>query len=274
MSNSLLHWVGGKQAIIGEIMKRIPKTMNNYIEPCVGGGSVLLAVLERWKEGRIVITGGIYAYDSNPHLINFYHFIQTKPRQLFKETTKIFNEYMQSNDMNKAFYDLRDEFNALPPQGIRSAAILEVLNKTGYHGLYRVNKQGKYNVSYGKYRKPCIFTWEALQRISKLLRQADVKFQVQDIIKSLQSVKQGDYVFVDPPYTSTYENYTMGAFPRSAFVQAVHQMSENGICFSVCDNQKGIEVFNNMKNIEKVILTQKTTIRGKGGLTTVMLNAR
>ena len=40
-----MKWVGGKSQIIEDVIKRMPTTMNNYHEPFLGGGSVLLAVL-------------------------------------------------------------------------------------------------------------------------------------------------------------------------------------------------------------------------------------
>ena len=50
-----LKWIGGKTQIIKHIISKIPKEINNYHEPFLGGGSVLLAVLSLHKENRIVI---------------------------------------------------------------------------------------------------------------------------------------------------------------------------------------------------------------------------
>ena len=40
-----LKWVGGKTQILDEVLARFPRTMRDYHEPFVGGGSVLLAFL-------------------------------------------------------------------------------------------------------------------------------------------------------------------------------------------------------------------------------------
>ena len=45
LPHPLLKWVGGKQKIIENIINRFPNEMNNYHEPFIGGGSVLLALL-------------------------------------------------------------------------------------------------------------------------------------------------------------------------------------------------------------------------------------
>ena len=60
-----LKWVGGKTQILDKILSKIPKEMNNYHEPFVGGGSVLLAVLSMKERGEIKIKGKIFACDLN-----------------------------------------------------------------------------------------------------------------------------------------------------------------------------------------------------------------
>ena len=49
----ILKWVGGKQQIINNIIDNFPKEFNNYREICLGGASVLLALLEIKEKGNI-----------------------------------------------------------------------------------------------------------------------------------------------------------------------------------------------------------------------------
>ena len=57
-----LKWVGGKTQIIDEIIDILPDEIENYHEPFLGGGSVLLAVLTLQKEKKIIIRGEGYCY--------------------------------------------------------------------------------------------------------------------------------------------------------------------------------------------------------------------
>jgi DNA adenine methylase len=71
----LLKWLGGKTQIIDKIISKFPKKINNYYEPFIGGGSILINLLQ---QEDIIIKGNIYVYDLNKSLIDFYKSIQLK----------------------------------------------------------------------------------------------------------------------------------------------------------------------------------------------------
>ena len=87
-----LKWVGGKTQIINQIISIIPEEIENYHEPFLGGGSVLLAVLSLQKQNKITIKGGVYAYDINKQLIGVYKHIQSDPITLFKHIQTFKND--------------------------------------------------------------------------------------------------------------------------------------------------------------------------------------
>ena len=62
----LIKCVGGKTQIIDIIIKNFPNEINNYYELFLGGGSVLLALLQN---NKIKINGSINVYDINETLI-------------------------------------------------------------------------------------------------------------------------------------------------------------------------------------------------------------
>jgi len=88
-----LKWVGGKTQIIREVIAMFPKEINNYHEPFLGGGSVLLAFLSQLKNGNIKLTGKIYASDINSNLIGLFKNIQTNPDGIIAEVKKLTDEF-------------------------------------------------------------------------------------------------------------------------------------------------------------------------------------
>ena len=86
--------------------------------------------------------------------------------------------------------------------------MLIYLNKTCFNGLYRVNKQGQFNVPFGHRKKPTICDEGNLQAASKAL--VGVKIFSGDYLKILgKYAKPGDFIFLDPPYhpVSSYADF-------------------------------------------------------------------
>ena len=72
----LIKWVGGKTQIIDKIIDNFPNVINNYHEVFLGGGSVMLALLQNIENNKIKLTGTINVYDINMSLIYLYKNIQ------------------------------------------------------------------------------------------------------------------------------------------------------------------------------------------------------
>ena len=104
----ILKWVGGKSQILDKVLSLFPKSINDYHEPFVGGGSVLLGALKTKK-----ITGKIFAYDLNFDLISLYKNIQKNPRLVIGELSILQKEYEDSDEETQEtyYYNIRDRYN-------------------------------------------------------------------------------------------------------------------------------------------------------------------
>lgn len=89
----VLKWVGGKTQILDNVLATFPASMNNYHEPFVGGGSVLLALLAEKREGTRTVTGTVFASDLNANLIGLYRAIQSDPEGLIVATRALVAEF-------------------------------------------------------------------------------------------------------------------------------------------------------------------------------------
>jgi DNA adenine methylase len=84
------------------------------------------------------------------------------------------------------------------------AARFVYLNRAGFNGLYRVNARGEFNVPFGRYARPLVHPVDRLHKAAALL--ADATLQVADFEDVISSAKRGDFLYVDPPYTTKHSN--------------------------------------------------------------------
>lgn len=198
MCKPVIKWVGGKRQLINELKKYMPKKFNTYFEPFIGGGALFFDL----KIEKSFIN------DYNSELTNLYEVIKNYPNELLKDLEKHENN-------SEYYYNIR-ELDRNPEiykelSNIKKASRFIYLNKTGFNGLYRVNKSGQFNVPFGRYKTPNFADNDNILACSKLLQKTTILNGDFEIIKSY--IKKGDFVYFDPPYvplneTSSFTEYT------------------------------------------------------------------
>ena len=258
LQKPFMKWLGGKSQIINEIIKKVPKKINNYHEIFLGGGSDLLAVLSLEKAGEIVIKNKVYAYDLNEPLINIYKNIQSNKDELFEYITQYITEYdnITGESVNRSpatveeaktskesyYYWIRSMFNSMDKNTIEYSAVFMFLNKTCFRGVYREGPKG-FNVPYGHYKNtPTIITKVELDTISELIK--DVEFICGDFRKSMLNIKKGDYVYLDPPYApetkTSFVKYTKEGFDlecHTALINEIKKIKSKNIKFAMSNSK-------------------------------------
>jgi DNA adenine methylase len=230
----VLKWVGGKTQIIDDVLALFPREMANYHEPFLGGGSVLLALLDHKKRGTIKVSGTIYASDLNPNLINLYKTLQTNVEDLITEVAKFAQAYdaVKTEDEREAYYyAIRTKFNNTVGPGRRlprAAAMFLFLNKTGFRGMYREGPNGL-NIPFGHYVNPGIADADHLRAVSALLQ--GVVFSRAGFRDSMARVAAGDFMYLDPPYAPTEAKSFVG-YTADGFNEEEHKH-----LFSLCDEK-------------------------------------
>ena len=137
--------------------------------------------------------------DVNPHLINFYRQVQ--------RGLSVTLETRYDKDL---FYSHRAGFNRLINNGgaksSEAAQLFYYLNRTCYNGLCRFNKNGEFNVPFGKYRTVNYATtflpFRSLFRLWKFTN---------DDLEKLE-MRPDDFVYADPPYDVEFTTYSAGGF--------------------------------------------------------------
>lgn len=210
-----IKWVGGKTQLITDIIINLPKdklTITTYIEPFIGGGSVLFNILNYFPNLNNVIIN-----DFNPILINSYLYIKNNPRELINKLSILQKSYYNSNNKSELYYDIRNKFNSNNILLQDKISYFIFLNKTCFNGLYRENKSGYFNVPFNNAKTPEFYNEENILNISNFLN----KYNVQCHNKSYEYIQDyitsNSFVYLDPPYRPITKSSAFTAYTKSGF---------------------------------------------------------
>jgi DNA adenine methylase len=206
-------WAGGKSQLLNEIRKKYPEKIERYCEPFLGGGAVLLDVLANFQPDEIL------ANDINSALINSYVQVRDNVEELIFALKKLQEKFWSAdaNERNEIFLQNRNRFNELKSENenFERALLFIFLNKTCFNGLYRVNRNGFFNVPIGSYKNPPICDEKNLRFVSTLL--ANVQLKCADYSECADFINEKTFVYIDPPYrplngTSSFTSYSENKF--------------------------------------------------------------
>lgn len=223
LTRPILKWAGGKRQLLPTLRPYYPDTFDRYIEPFVGSGAVFLDLHAATRlDGRRVQLS-----DINADIIGCYRMVRDAVEDVIAALTLMSEGHRARGRVH--FYEVRDErFNperrrihAEPNPELRYtpelAAMVIYLNRTGYNGLFRVNRRGVFNVPAGRHGSIRVCNPENLRRVSAALASPGVSLDVTTFQQALADAGAGDFVYLDPPYvpvsrTSYFTAYASGKF--------------------------------------------------------------
>jgi len=274
MITPVLKWIGGKTKIIDEVLKNIPHRMRTYWEPFVGGGSVLLAVLQSDRKIENFIVS-----DLNESLINMYLQVQQSPVTVSEHLRALVRSYeslpldtdvatrkrqpASPEDVgtkNDLYYLQRRVYNSERKDTPEHAARFIFLNRTTFRGLYRVGKGGHFNVGFGYYKSPMFPDEKHIADVSRLIsRVLFVCGSYDDVV--LRGVQPRDFVYLDPPYVDTYDGYQKEGFDHDKFFEFVRGLPN--FCMSNSHTPRVLDAFKDY-NLDKVEVYQRCHSKNPG----------
>jgi len=197
----IVKWAGGKGRLLSQLDSIIPSKFNRYFEPFLGGGAMFFHLLSSRN-----MSFTCYLSDINEELITAYNVVKYDVGHLIELLKKHQREYIRNP--SEYYYKLRDEIK--PITDIGKTARFISLNKTCFNGLYRVNRNGLFNVPMGRYKNPLICDPNNLENVSKALKLSEASIAVSDYESALLKAKKDDFIYLDPPYhpTSSTANFT------------------------------------------------------------------
>lgn len=219
-------WAGGKTKELPKIKQYLPKKINTYYEPFVGGGA---SWLELNHTPSVINDNWFDVY-------NFYTQLKENSDILISKLQEIIQNYncihfegitkeQFSDSAGKLYYYYRDNTFDNP---IDKAIQFWILRQLSFSGMNRFNANGKYNVPFGWYQKLREIEWsEELQTLFTNTSILNVDFE-----ECISNVVEDDFVFLDPPYTTIFNKYS----PNGSFTEDDHIRLANWFKVSKSNN--------------------------------------
>lgn len=182
-----LRWAGGKRwlarSLAPIIRRHLDATGGTYIEPFLGSGAIFYAT----APARAILN------DLNEDLVLAHAAVADVPDYLIKALAAL--------PVQKDTYEAVRA--VVPETPFERAVRLIWLNRTCYGGLYRTNKQGRFNTPYGGgSRRPDVLWREGIVEQCAKTLSGDVELTVGDFEAAVDKARDGDIVFCDPTYSN------------------------------------------------------------------------
>lgn len=198
-----LKWAGGKARLFPVLQALMPGRFARYIEPFVGGGAVFFGL--GLPGERCVLA------DVNDELVNAY-------MRVAFNTEALLGELSEMPVDEETFYIIRDwdrTHDIASLSHVERAARFLYINKCGFNGLWRVNRDGQCNVPWGK-KPPDFIPFDKAALLSAAHALKGAAIMCAPFEYTLGRAQPGDFAYLDPPYDGTFDGYTDGGFGADA----------------------------------------------------------
>lgn len=218
----IIKWSGGKSDEIKHFLKYFPDNYETYIEPFVGGGSVYFYLNPK----NAVVS------DVHTELIDLY-------KNIGSGHASEIHEFMnQSPNDEITYYAIRNQMEINTE--LDSAKRFYYQRKTCFRGMLRYNKNGKFNIPFGKYKT--INYSELLNKDYEILlgRTEILNKDFEYIFENYND--ENNFMFLDPPYDSEFTDYGYCKFGKDEQKKLADHFKNTKIkCLMIIGKTKFIE---------------------------------
>ena len=183
----IVKWSGGKSDEIKMFETHFPEKYDQYIEPFIGGGSVYFYLNPK----NAVIS------DVHSELIDLYKSVgKGKGQEIY--------DFMQNSPNDEmTYYKIRDEM--VIKDELDRAKRFYYQRKCCFRGMLRYNKNGKFNIPFGRY-KTINYNEIINKDYENLLHRTEIlNTGFEYIFENYNN--ENNFMFLDPPYDSEFTDY-------------------------------------------------------------------
>jgi len=242
---------GSKRQLASDILALIPHSIKTFHEPFAGSAAITIASAYRERARNFLIN------DFHAPIAKLWKEIIFRPKSLCENYASLWNKQL---GRDRKFYDeVRDLFNETGEPHY----LLYLLARC-VKAAIRYNSNGEFNNSPDKRRlgmKP-----ETMRKniflVSDILKNR-TKITNQDYKDTLQAVKKGDFVYMDPPYQgvcNVRDHRYCESVDYDEFCEQLNLLNHKGIDYIVSyDGRTGDKTYG--KEIPKELFLLKIEIR-------------
>lgn len=246
-------WPGGKRWLLPHLLALVPGTFGRYFEPFLGGGAMFFAL--RPKHSSLS--------DTNADLIAFYRAVRDDWRGVADALTKM----PQDADH---YYEVR---RSAPKSAAECAARFLYLTTLSFNGIFRVDREGRFNTPFGHRPNSLLQSVDYLQRYSNALDGAELK--AVDFEEACADAVTGDLVYFDPPYrmpgaSLVHVRYNGNPFSwndQTRLAQVANSLVDRG-CHVIVSNAWDQSISDLYRGFEAMEITRRSsvaaTLAGRG----------
>lgn len=219
--NPIIKWSGGKKDELKHILPHIPASYSTYLEPFIGGGAVYFHL----NPEHAVIN------DVHKELVDFYQSIKNG------NASAIYDFMKQHPNEEETYYKVRGYDNT---DVLDNAKRFYYLRKTCYRGMLRYNKNGDFNIPFGRYKT---YNFEEIKNkeYEELLKRTEIfNSSFENIFNDYNN--SDNFMFLDPPYDSEFTDYGYCTFGKEEQRKLAKCFKETNIkCLMIIGKTQFIE---------------------------------
>lgn len=204
----LFIWAGGKSKMLKHYKPFMPDDVKTYCEPFFGGGAMYINVINKHNPKELIIN------DINSDIVRIYKTIKSDCEDFTKVLDELSADYLPLDKVGRKdfYYSLRHKhaYDYVSWDSTKEAAVLYFLMKTGFNGIYQVNKNtndrygtpsGLLNQRAKVYEKDVVLWWNKSLQNTQILS-GDWK----ECVTYVED-EENNFVFLDPPYRGSFTSY-------------------------------------------------------------------
>lgn len=223
---SPLNYTGGKFKLLPQILPLFPNDINTFIDLFSGGCNV----------GINVKANCIICNDIESHIVELlYELNKMTSDQALYILKNTINKYQLSKVNEEGFMKIRDDYN----NGNTSWDMFYAMLTHAFNYQIRFNKNGKYNMPFGKNRSSFNSKLEKnfIKFVDKL-NEINIHFSNYDFNElNIDELNESDFIYCDPPYLITCASYNeqdgWDETKEKELLELLDKLNEKGIKFAL-----------------------------------------